>query len=82
MMLSIMLFCFWIIAANLVAMLPSRDQHWTAAYVLIGLGIPLLGYLTLQNGPIIGFIGLIGGMSVLRWPMIFLGRWVAKKLSR
>ncbi|MGR3803661.1 DUF2484 family protein [Marinibacterium profundimaris] len=81
-MTSIVLFCLWVVAANVVAMLPSRDGHWTAAYILIVVGIPLLGYLTWQNGPIVGFIGLVAGMSVLRWPLVMLTRWVKEKLGR
>lgn len=79
-MISIVLFCFWIVAANVVAMFPSRDHHWRAAYVLIAVGIPLLGYLTWQNGPVIGLIGLVAGMSVLRWPVIYLTRWIKGRL--
>ena len=79
-MISIVLFCFWIVAANVVAMFPSRDHHWRAAYVLIAVGIPLLGYLTWQNGPAIGLIGLVAGMSVLRWPVIYLTRWIKGRL--
>lgn len=66
--------CVWFIVANLVAMLPSRDQHWTAAYVLIACGVPLLGWLTAVHGPVIGMIALAAGASVLRWPLILLVR--------
>ncbi|MBB94783.1 MAG: hypothetical protein CML68_09295 [Rhodobacteraceae bacterium] len=81
-MTSIILFCLWVVTANVIAMLPSRDHHWSAAYVLISVGIPLLGYLTWQNGPVIGLVGLVAGMSVLRWPMIYLSRWVRTKVGR
>lgn len=79
-MTAIILFCLWIVVANVVAMLPSRDGHWTAAYVLICVGIPLLGYLTWQNGPVAGLIGLLAGMSVMRWPVITLSQWLRGKL--
>ena len=79
-MTSIILVSLWIIGANVAAMLPSRDQHWTAAYVLIVVGIPLLGYLTWQNRPVVGLIGLLAGMSVMRWPVITLGHWLRGKL--
>ena len=81
-MISLVLFCLWAVAANVIAMLPSRDQHWTAAYGLIAVGIPLLGYLTWQNGPVAGLIGLLAGMSVLRWPVIFLTRWLRARFGR
>ena len=77
MTLSLTLACVWAIVANVLALLPSRDNHWTRAYVLIALGIPLLGFVTYENGPWLGLAVLIAGMSVLRWPVIFLWRWVS-----
>ncbi|WP_282151609.1 DUF2484 family protein [Ruegeria atlantica] len=77
---SIALAALWGISANVLAMIPSNDNHWTRAYVLIAVGIPILGYVTLQNGPWIGLIVLAAGMSVLRWPVIYLGRWVRRIL--
>ncbi|GAB5436548.1 DUF2484 family protein [Falsiruegeria mediterranea] len=78
-MLSIALVCIWAIVANVLAMTPSKDNHWRNAYVLIAIGIPLLGYVTYENGPWVGLFVLLGGMSVLRWPVIYLGRWVRGK---
>ncbi len=75
---SITLAALWGIIANVLAMIPSKDNHWTRAYILIAAGIPILGYVTLQNGPWIGLIVLVAGMSVLRWPVIYLGRWLRK----
>ncbi|WP_108859452.1 DUF2484 family protein [Ruegeria sp. Alg231-54] len=79
--LSIALAALWGISANVLAMIPSKDNHWTRAYVLIAVGIPILGYVTLQNGPWIGLIVLAAGMSVLRWPVIYLGRWVRRMVG-
>lgn len=76
MTLSLLLACLWIILANVLGMIPSRDNHWRRAYVLIAMGIPLLGFVTYQNGPWWGMALLIGGMSVLRWPLVYLARWV------
>lgn len=81
MTLSLILACLWMLLANLLAMLPSRDNHWRRAYVLIALGIPLLGFVTYQNGPWWGLAILVAGMSMLRWPVIYLGRWL-KGLAR
>lgn len=80
-MISIILCAGWLVAANVVAMLPTRDQHWTAAYILIAIGLPLLGVLIWQNGIVLGIIALIAGMSVLRWPVIYLTRWIRGKLG-
>ena len=79
MTLSLVLAALWALVANLLAMLPSRDKHWRTAYALIAVGIPLLGYVTYENGPWIGLAVLLAGMSVLRWPVIFLGRWLKRR---
>ncbi|WP_109466523.1 DUF2484 family protein [Albibacillus kandeliae] len=83
MSLSLILAAIWAVVANVIGMLPSRDYHWRAAYGLIGLGIPLLGYVTWQNGPWVGLAVMVMGMSVLRWPVIHLVRWArARALHR
>ncbi|AWB47863.1 hypothetical protein HYN69_04465 [Gemmobacter aquarius] len=71
----------WLIVANVMAMLPTRDQHWTAAYVLIAAGIPILGWVTWANGPVWGIAILLMGCSVLRWPLVFLFRWLRRKAA-
>lgn len=71
---SIILACLWAVTATLIAILPSRDRHWRAAYLLITAGIPILGWVTLQNGPWVGLIVLAAGASILRWPLIYLWR--------
>ena len=76
MTLSLILACLWALAANLLAMMPSRDNHWRRAYALIAVGIPILGYVTYQNGPWWGVAVLLAGMSILRWPVVYLGRWL------
>lgn len=78
---SIALAALWGIVANVLAMIPSKDNHWTRAYFLIAAGIPIVGYVTLQNGPWIGLIVLVAGISVLRWPVIYLGRWLRRILG-
>lgn len=71
--------CFiWFIVANLLAMLPSQDNHWRRAYVLIAVGVPLVGWVTWVNGPLIGLLVLAAGASVLRWPLIHFGRWLRR----
>ncbi|WP_095588903.1 DUF2484 family protein [Actibacterium ureilyticum] len=80
--LSLILACGWGIAANLLAMIPSRDNHWSRAYLLIAVGIPIVGYVTFQNGPVWGLLVLAAGASVLRWPVRYLWRWVSRMLPR
>lgn len=72
----------WLITANVLAMIPSNDNHWRRAYFLIAVGVPLIGWVTVQNGPWIALVILAAGMSVLRWPMIYLGRWLKGLVAR
>lgn len=81
MTLSLVLACLWAVAANVLAMLPSRNNYWRRAYLLMALGVPILGFVTWQNGPWIGLLILAAGMSVLRWPVIHFGRWMRRKLG-
>lgn len=81
-MMAVGLGCAWLIAANMLALLPSRDNHWARAYGLIALGVPLLGYITYTNGLLMGMIFLIAGASILRWPVIYLGRWMRRMMGR
>ena len=69
----------WLIAANVTGFFPSRDQHWRAAYLLIAVGIPILGWVTWVNGPIVGLIIFAMGVSVLRWPVVYFWRWLKSK---
>lgn len=80
-MLPLALCLVWLIAANVIAMFPSRDRHWRAAYVLIAIGVPLLGWVTWELGPVVGMLVLAGGASILRWPVIFVWRWFRQQLG-
>lgn len=79
---SLIAVCAWLVAANVAAMVPSKDYHWRRAYVLIAIGIPLLVWVFWQNGIWIALLALAAGMSVLRWPVIYLGRWVKRQMGR
>lgn len=79
---SLILACLWLVAANVLAMIPSKDNHWARAYGLIAVGIPLLGYVTYENGPWIGLLALAAGMSVLRWPVRYLFARIKRQFSR
>ena len=74
--LSPILAAAWAIFANLLALLPSKRNHWPLAYVLIAVGVPILGFVTYQNGPWVGLLILAAGMSILRWPVYYLFRWI------
>ncbi|MEE9427264.1 MAG: DUF2484 family protein [Paracoccaceae bacterium] len=68
----------WLILANVIGMFPSRKNHWPAAYVLITVGVPILGWVTYQNGPFVGLVAMIAGASILRWPLVYLWRWLRR----
>ncbi|MGI1661093.1 DUF2484 family protein [Palleronia sp. KMU-117] len=72
----------WLVLANVIGMFPSRHQHWPAAYGLIAVGIPLLGWITYLSGPWVGLIFLAAGASVLRWPVRYLLRWLRTAVLR
>ena len=76
MTLSLICAALWLVVANVMAMIPSKDNLWQRAYLLMAVGIPLLGWVVYQNGLWIGLIALAAGMSVLRWPVVHLTRWV------
>ncbi|MDJ0823004.1 MAG: DUF2484 family protein [Paracoccaceae bacterium] len=80
--LSLILVFVWLLLANVLAMIPSRDNHWTRAYILIALGLPLLVWTFWENGWFVGLLALAAGMSVLRWPVRYLLRWLRGLLGR
>lgn len=82
MTVSLVIAAAWALIANVLAMFPSRDNHWRNAYVLIAVGIPILGFVTYENGPWVGLIVLVAAMSVLRWPVIYLVRWIRRGLRK
>jgi hypothetical protein len=72
----------WLIAANLTAMLPTRDHHWRAAYALMTLGLPLLIWIFATHGALWTTAFLAAGCSILRWPLYYLGLWVRARMIR
>lgn len=68
----------WLILANVIAMFPSKDYHWSNAYKLIAVGVPILIWVALTNGLIWAAAFLIAAGSVLRWPLVYLGRWLRR----
>jgi len=80
--LPLVLVCVWLVTANVLAIIPSRDNHWARAYALIAVGVPLVGWVTWVNGPVVGVLALVAGASILRWPVYFLGRWMRRQMGR
>lgn len=70
---SLTLACLWAIFASGIVTVPRR-YHWPGVVALIAAGIPLLGWVTWQNGPLWGMLMLAGGAMMLRWPVVPLAR--------
>lgn len=81
MAISVILVCLWVVAASVAGTLPKR-LHWPCAWGLIVTGIPLLGFITLQAGPVWGLLAMAGGASILRWPLRRFGGWMHRAVSR
>lgn len=81
MSLSIIAALLWMIVANVRAMFPSKDNHWRFAYAMIAVGLPILIWVYFDHGLWLSLILLLGAMWVMRWPVIYLGRWIKRVLS-
>ncbi len=66
----------WLTAVNFIGLLPSRDHHWRAAYVMIAVAVPLLIWLYIQSGIWWSLAFILAAASVLRWPLRYAWRWV------
>ena len=79
---SLIIALLWLVLANVIAMFPSKKNHWPAAYVLIAVGVPILGYVTYESGPVFGLLALVAGASILRCPLIYGWRWLRRITGR
>ena len=68
----------WLVLANVTGMFPSKYHHWPQAYGLIAVGVPVLAWVFVENGALIGIVVLLGACSVLRWPVRYLLRWMRR----
>ena len=66
----------WLVVANVTGMFPSKHKHWPQAYGLIAIGLPVLVWVFFESGLLIASLVLLGAMSILRWPVRFLFRWL------
>ncbi|MCL3882633.1 DUF2484 family protein [Marivita sp. GX14005] len=74
-------FC-WIVLAAILAAIPSRDNHWRRAYLLMMLGAPILVWVYLSDGIWIGLLLTAAICSVFRWPLRYLLAWVLRRSVR
>lgn len=75
---SIILALIWMTVANVRAMFPSKDFLWNFAYVMIAVGVPIVIYVWWQNGIWIALMFVVAAMWIMRWPVIYLGRWIKR----
>ncbi|MBT2131065.1 DUF2484 family protein [Aliiroseovarius lamellibrachiae] len=75
---SLVLACLWVIGAAIAALFPSGDKHWKTAYVLAAVGLPLWLFIVYENGIWAGAVTGLAGALVLRWPLIYFGRWLRR----
>ena len=68
--------CLWCVLANVIAMFPSKHKHWPAAYVLMTFGLPILAWVYWVDGIWFGIAFTLAGLSILRWPVVYLMRWL------
>lgn len=80
--LPILAALLWLFLANVIALLPSRDHHWTNAYILIAVGLPIALWLGWAQGWLWALAFVVAAASVLRWPVIYLWRWLRARLGR
>ncbi|MDC0736933.1 DUF2484 family protein [Cognatishimia sp. SS12] len=79
---SVIAAMIWMVVTNLRGMFPSSDNHWRFAYLMIALGVPILIWLFIDHGIWLALLFLLGAMWILRWPVIYLGRWLKKVIGK
>ncbi|MDO6589088.1 hypothetical protein DS901_04470 [Loktanella sp. D2R18] len=79
-MMSLLAAALWVVLAFVMQSIPSNDNHWRRAYVLMAIGLPILIWVVVANGAWIGLAVFTLGASVFRWPLYYLYRWVRDKL--
>lgn len=71
--LSLVLACFWVLAAAGVAMLPMRRQYIPGVGLLLAAPV-LIVVIWGEHGPWIGAAALFGFVSMFRRPLIYFAR--------
>lgn len=80
--MALIALCLWVVLAWLLQTVLTARQSWPAAYGLIGLGVPLVVWLGVSMGWLWAGLGAAVMLLVLRWPVIYLGRWLRRRLGR
>ncbi len=77
---SLVVAACWALLASVLGVVPSRDNHWRRAYVLIALAVPMLIWVFAENGVFVGFGVSLAVLSVLRWPAFYAVKWLRRRL--
>ncbi|MGZ9810012.1 DUF2484 family protein [Pseudoroseicyclus sp. H15] len=73
--------CLWLVVANVIGMLPSKDHHWSHARWLIAALVPLAAWVFWTQPWWLGLALLAAAASTLRWPVYFGWRWLRRRLG-
>lgn len=68
---SLLLGCFWVLAAAVVAMLPMRRQMAPGLALLVAAPV-LIGFIGYEHGAIFAALGFAGFVSMFRNPLRYL----------
>ncbi|WP_106356789.1 DUF2484 family protein [Yoonia maritima] len=71
----------WWLLAIVMQLLPSRDNHWTRAYILIAVGVPLVVWVWISYNWLAAALVLISGASVVRWPIYYCYKWLRRQFG-
>lgn len=63
----------WVLVAALVSVLPRRLHRWGAVALLVTC-LPIVVAIARTHGALAGLAALAAVASVLRWPLLYLGR--------
>ena len=78
---SVTLALLWMLAANIRAMFPSKDRLWSFAYGMIAIGVPILVFVWYEHGFWLALVFLLAAMWIMRWPVLYLWRWIRRQFD-
>jgi succinate-acetate transporter protein len=73
--------CLWILLAFVMAAFPSNDNHWRRAYILMAIGGPLLVWIIWTGHFWVAALFVTVACLVFRWPLLFLWRWMRRRVG-
>ncbi|MEL6587270.1 MAG: DUF2484 family protein [Pseudomonadota bacterium] len=80
--MALIALCVWVVVAWVLMVILTAKQSWPAAYCLMAVGAPILVWLWLSMSALWAGLGLAVMGLVLRWPVIYFGRWLRRVAQR